>query len=168
MKNIRVGRWFAAGVAGALFSALMLVTAGSVAADGLTQPVPGQDAQSPVQVVTTPGYTNVGAVSQPINAPSGGVPVYNYNGVVYTPSLGYTPGVVYPGQVYNPATCGTVACTAYGYYGGTYGYTAAGPVVGVNSNGVIVVQNGGNDDTYIFDPKTGKYVASDVYGNPEK
>lgn len=164
MKNTRVRRWFAAGIAGALLSGLTLVTAGSVAADGLTQPVPGQDAQSPVQVVTTPGYTNVGAVSQPINVSAGVAPVYNYNGVVYNPGV-YNPGY-YSGIAYNPNV--VYGNGYYGNYGGVYGYTAAGPVVGVNSNGVIVVRNNGNDDTYTIDPKTGKYVASDAYGNPEK
>lgn len=179
MMTSRVRRWLATGAAGALFSFGVLATAVPAAAtDPLVVPVGSNDPQSNIVVVASPGIVNAGVAYNPItntgNAPNGtvtingqpyfvdgsgiayygGMPYYQWNGVTYIP---YTGGVPVYGYGYGYA----------GFYGCPYGCTAAGPIVGVQPNGVAIVRDirTGTDDTYVFDPGTGKFVPSDVNGN---
>jgi hypothetical protein len=187
----RMHRWFGVGLTGALFALMAVVSVGPVAADGLVTTVPGQDPNSPVQVVASPGFVQSGAAQVP-NGVNGGLygSPYSYGGYYYG-NQGYPVGAVpingqyyyYNGQYYNAngsvITGVPVGVPGYGYgygYGGLCGYagscgvTAAGPIVGYNGNGSILVQDAGNGDVdpYVVDPKTGKYCEADAYGNPEK
>jgi hypothetical protein len=200
MLQSRVRRWFAAGITGALFAAVSLVSAGSVAADGqpLVQPVGNNDPQSSIVVVAPPGTINAGVAynpitnsgpaagtvinGQPYNVYGGyavpvnpGVPYLYYTGGQWVPYNGAYPGYGVPPGAYPGYGVPPAGYYGYGYgygapYGCPYGCTAAGPIVGVTSGGAIVVndvQSGdGSDDYYVVDPKTGKYVETDVNGNP--
>jgi hypothetical protein len=192
MSQSRVRRWIAVGITGALFTVVSLASAVSVAADGqpLVQPIGYNNPQSNVVVVAPPGtinagvaynpYTNSGpaATNQVINGQpyniygayavpvNTGVPYLYYTGGQWVP---YNGGVPYGGVPYG----GVPYYGGYGYgapVGGCpYGCTAAGPVVGFTGGGAIVVsdvQGGYIDDYYVIDPKTGKFVESDVNGNP--
>lgn len=193
MKRGRVRRWFGAGLTGAMFVLMLAVSVGPVAAaDPLVVPVPGQDPQSPIQVVTSPQF---GTGQLPGTVQTGGVPVntqYYYNGQYY-----YTGGVpvgavpvngqyfYYNGQYYdangNPISGVPVGVTPivvggvpgfYGgfcNYGGYCGLTAAGPIVGYTNNGTTIVQDArtGDLDTYVIG-SNGKYCEADVYGNAMK
>ncbi|GEM_PF-3778626 len=149
MRNNRVGRWFAAGVIGTLFTIIMLALASPVTASGLVTPLAGQDPNSNVIVVSSPGFiNNVTAVNPVTNGANfctdptcGGTFVCNANGCVVP-------------------TCATFACNRLGY-------TATGPIIDQLPNGVLVVAGyDGNIYHYTFDPTTGKYVETDANGNP--
>jgi hypothetical protein len=166
---------------------MLVVSVGPVAADGLVTTVPGQDPNSPVQVVSSPGFVQSGAAQVPTGINGGlygssyfyggqyygnvGYPVnggyYYFNGQYYDASgnvvsgvpTGVVPTGAYPGYSYG--VCG---------YAGSCGVTAAGPIVGYSGNGAILVQDASNGDIdpYVVDPKTGKYCSADVYGNADK
>jgi hypothetical protein len=197
MSQSRMRRWFAAGITGALFTVVSLVSAGSVAADGqpYVQPVGYNDPQSNIVVVAPPGTINAGVAYNPItntgpatNAQTviNGQPYNVWGGYAYPVAYGqpyyqWNPAagtyVIYNGSVPNPAYYGYgyggygyggYGYGGYGYSGCGYGCTAAGPIVGVQPNGVAVVadvQSGNADDYYVVDPVTGKFVPSDVNGN---
>ncbi len=190
MSHSRVRRWLAAGITGALFTALSLVTAGSVAADGqpLVVPVGYNDPQAPIVVVAPPGTVNAGVAYNPITntGPAAGQVIngqpYTVYGGVYAvpvnygaPYLYYTGGQWIPYNGAFPYYGGAFPGYGYGYgygYGAPvgcgYGCTAAGPIVGVDGNGSVVVYDvrGGTDDIYQVNPATGKYVEVDANGNP--
>lgn len=176
MRENRVRRWFAAGVTGTLFAILMLAVAAPVAADGtLVTPIPGQDAQAPIQVVSSPGFVNNGTATNPItNTTINGQPITFVNGQAVTFVNGQPvtfvngqPVFVNGGQFFfaNPgffvpgATC----------FGGFCGYTAAGPIVGVDGNGSTLVYDvrGGSVDAYTRGPN-GILCEADSTGNCEK
>jgi hypothetical protein len=189
----RVHRWFGVGLTGALFAIMAVVSVGPVAADGLVTTVPGQDPNSPVQVVSSPGFVQNGTAQVPSGVNGGlyGSPYY-YGGAYYG-NVGYPVGAVpvnggyyyFNGQYYDAngnvvsgVPTGVVPVGAYpgypyvGYcgYAGSCGVTAAGPIVGYNGNGSILVQDASNGDvdTYVVDPNSGKYCETDASGNPEK
>ena len=170
---IHARRWFAAGMTGALFTLVMALGAGPVAAvspggQPLVQPYPGQDQQSPIQVVSSPGYVQTGTQANPINGQviNGQTVVTTNGGYVYPGYPGYPGGVAYGpgGVVYGPGGVvygpGGVAYgpggVAYGpgvCYGGNCGYTAAGPIVGYDANGSALVYDvrAGTVDPYTTD-----------------
>lgn len=177
MKSMHMRRWIATGMTGALFALVAALGAGPVAADGngagqpLVQPYPGQDPQSPIQVVSSPGFVQTGTqanpitgqvnvgngVQVPINGGFVGTGVPYYPGNVYA-GVPYYPGYVYPnGTYYNP-----------GYInqnGGTFGYTQAGPIIGYDGNGAALVYDvrGGTVDRYVTGPD-GKYCEANSAG----
>jgi hypothetical protein len=187
MSLSRVRRWFAAGITGALFTVVSLVSAGSVGAVDPGQPyvvpVGYNNPQSNVVVVAPPGTVNAGVAYNPFtnsgpaatNQMINGQPYNIYGGYavpvnVGVPYLYYTGGQWMP---YNGTFPGYGGFSGYGYgYGAPvgcpYGCTAAGPVVGADGNGSIVVYDvrGGTDDLYQVNPATGKYVEVDSNGNP--
>lgn len=188
MSQSRVRRWLAAGITGALFTVVSLASAASVAADGqpLVQPVGYNNPQSNIVVVAPPGTINAGVAYNPYtnsgpaaNTVINGQP-YNVYGAYAVPVNTGVPYLYYTGGQWVPYN-GAVPYGGVPYYGYGYGYgygapggcpygcTAAGPVVGFTGSGAIVVsdvQGGGIDDYYVVDPKTGKFVESDVNGNP--
>jgi hypothetical protein len=187
----RVHRWFGVGLTGALFAIMAVVSVGPVAADGLVTTVPGQDPNSPVQVVSSPGFIQNGTAQVPNGVNGGLYGQYYYGGQYYysTPGL---PAGAYPvnggyyffnGQYYDAngnlvsgVPAGVVPVGTYpgypygGYCGVSCGVTAAGPIVGYNGNGQILVQDASNGDvdSYVFDPNSGKYCETDGNGNPDK
>jgi hypothetical protein len=185
MKSGRVHRWFGAGLTGALFAVMLAVSAGSVAAaDPLVVPVPGQDAQSPVQVVASPGFIQNGTAQVP-NGVTNLNGQYFYGGQFYYANPGYPVGTVpgngqyylVNGQYYdmfgNPVSgvpAGVIPVTIGGipnyFYGN--GVTAAGPIAGIGPNGTTVVYDvqGGTYDDYVIG--NGKYCAADSSGNALK
>lgn len=158
MRETHVRRWFAAGITGTLFAILMLALAAPVAADSstLVTPLPGQNPNSNIIVVASPGFINNGTATNPLV--NGGLSC-NVNAC-------YPPGTVC--TIYGcgiPATGVGPTCTVYSC--GTLGYTAAGPIVGQLPNGVLIVAGyDGNTYMYTFNPTTGKYVETDASGIP--
>ncbi|MGI8856838.1 MAG: hypothetical protein ACR2JW_13895 [Thermomicrobiales bacterium] len=158
MKSGRVHRWFGAGLTGALFALMLAASAGSVAADGLVTPIPGQDPQAPIQYVASPGFFQNGTAQIPPGAATtlNGQAYYYYNGQYYYTNPGVPTGAtLINGQYYfvngqyydvngNPITG-----APFGQYGGFCGFgcgvTAAGPIVGATNNGA----------TLVYDPTTG-------------
>ncbi|MHB8646604.1 MAG: hypothetical protein ACYDAR_12520 [Thermomicrobiales bacterium] len=144
-----MGRRFAAGITGMLFAIIMLALAAPVAADGLVTPLGGQDPNSNVVVVASPGFINTGTATFPL--PNGGI-------VCADPTCGGT--VVCNVNGCFVPTCAVFACNPLGY-------TAAGPIVDQLPNGVFVVAGyDGNFYHYTFDPTTRKYTETDANGNP--
>jgi hypothetical protein len=188
MRDHRVRRWFAAGIAGTLFAIIMLALAAPVAADGntLVTLLPGQDPNAPIQVVASPGFVNNGTATNPIttnviNAANGNVvctanACYPVGTVCTTVNCGFP---VYGGgcTIYGCVAAGCTvngciptvngACSVYGC--GTLGYTAAGPIVGVDNNGNPIVYDvrGGGYDTYTRGPN-GLLCEADSSGNCQK
>jgi hypothetical protein len=189
MSRSRIRRWFAAGIAGALFTAVSLLSAGAVGAadpgQPLVVPVGNNDPQSNIVVVAPPGTVNAGVAYNPVtnSGPAvnngqvviNGSPYYWYS--PYAIPVNLNAGLPY----YQWVNANWVPYTGVfpGYYGYGYGYaapygcplgcTAAGPIVGVTGGGAAVVtdvRGGFIDDYYVVDPKTGKFVESDVNGNP--
>ncbi|MDQ2786457.1 MAG: hypothetical protein M3Y58_15815 [Chloroflexota bacterium] len=197
MRNSQMRRWFAAGITGTLFVMLMLALAAPVAADGnglVTQPA-GQGGNS-IVYVTSPGFANNGTAVNPITCadpscgtnavctanacyPAGtvcdangcgipnngvfcnvangcGVPI-NYGNCAFYGCAGQVYG---PGQIYG--NCAAGGC-------GTLGYTAAGPIVGVDNNGNPIVYDvrGGSFDTYTR-AANGQVCEADSHGNCQK
>lgn len=184
MRNFRMSRWFAAGITGTLFAILMLAMAAPVGAEGLVTRIPGQDPNSNVIVVTSPAYANNGTATIPANINNG----YAYctanacypagtviqGNTVCTAVACYPAGTVIQGNtICTVAACypaGTLIqgqCTVYGC--GTLGYTAAGPIVGVDNNGNPIVYDvrGGSFDTYTTGPN-GVVCEADSTGACEK
>lgn len=171
-KFTRVRRFFAAGVTGVL---IMLVSAGAVAADGLTTPIPGQDPNAPVQVVTTPGFTQTGTATNPFTFNGNGVTT-NQTVIVngqyffvdasgqyipyYANNVGFGNGFGYG--------CGV---TVYCGGNGNFGYTAAGPIIGFDQNGnplVRDIRGGGTSvDAYTRDAN-GRVCEADSRGDCQK
>jgi hypothetical protein len=190
----RVHRWFGVGLTGALFAIMAVVSVGPVAADGLVSPVPGQDPQSPVQVVSSPGFIQNGTAQVPtgINGGLYGSPYYGgqyyyYGGPALPPGAYwvnaqyyYLNGLYYDvngnlvsGVPFGVVPVGAIPGYAYAGYcgiGGACGITAAGPIVGYNGNGQILVQDArtGDVDSYTIDPNSGKYCETDGSGNALK
>lgn len=180
MMTSRVRRWLATGAAGALLSFGVLVTAAPAAAsDPLVVPVGSNDPQSNIVVVGSPGFVTTGTAYNPVtntgNAPNGAVTIngqpYFVDGTgIAIPYYMGMPYYLWNGVTYIPYTGAPIYGYGYGYavpYGCPYGCTAAGPIVGVQQNGVAIVRDvrTGFDDLYVFDPGTGKFVPSDVNGN---
>ncbi len=166
MKNSRVRRWLAAALTGSVFALILVVGAGPVAADGLVTVVPGQDPQSPVQVVTSPGYVQSGAAAVPGSATSiNGTPLVYNNGTVV---VGVNQGVYYPGYTGFVGYAGYYA-PGYSCGGGVCGYTAAGPIVGYDGNGSTLVYDvrGGSVDAYTTDA-SGRVCEADSFGHCQK
>lgn len=181
----RISRWFVAGITGTLFAIIMLAP---VAADGLVTVVPGQDANSSIIVVSSPGFVNNGTAAVPANInngfafctvnacyPAGTVCTVNDCGI---PTTG----------VCNVAGCGVPVCAVNGCFGptctvngciantcaiygcgGNLGVTAAGPIVGVDGNGNPIVYDvrGGSFDTYTRD-KNGQVCEADSRGQCQR
>ncbi len=188
MSNTRMRRWLMAGMTGALVALTLVLGAGSVAADttnnantGLVQRFPGQDAQSPIQVVSSPGFVQSGTQANPFTGQvvnSAGqvvqyAPANNgncaagcgyYGPGYYGPGYGYPVGGYYyggygypvNGVTYGPGACGAGYC----------GYAAAGPIVGYDAHGNPIVYDvrGGTFDTYTTD-KNGRVCEADSQGN---
>ncbi len=186
MRDNRMRRWFAAGITGTLFAILMLALAAPVAADGtlVTQP-PGQGGNS-IVYVSSPGFVNNGTAVNPVNGtnactdstcggtfacnagfcyPVGTACAVNGCGIPYYGTCAVVGcGVPYYG------TCTLNGCIAPAYgcdvtTCGNLGYTAAGPIVGVASNGNIIVYDvrGGSYDTYGRDA-SGRLCETDSTG----
>lgn len=184
MRDNHVRRWFAAGITGTLFAILMLALAAPVAADGgtlVTQPA-GQDGNS-IVYVSSPGFVNNGTAVNPVNgaltctdATCGGTFVCNA-GFCYPTGTACT---VYGCGIPNYGVCNVYGC-GIPYYGGvptagcnvyacgSLGVTAAGPIVGVDGNGNIIVYDvrGGTYDTYTRDA-SGRLCEADSTGNCQK
>ncbi len=175
MRDSQARRWFATGITGTLFAILMLVLAAPVAADGgglVTQPA-GQSGNS-IVYVSSPGFVNTGTAVNPINNggnfcsdPSCGVTI---NGQTVTFVNGQ-PVVFVNGQpffVNNGQFFQNVGGFAPGNFcgGGFCGYTAAGPIVGIDQNGNPIVYDvrGGSLDTYTRGPN-GVLCEADSRGN---
>lgn len=199
MRNNRLSRWFAAAITGTLFAILMLALTAPVAADGggLVTTLPGQDANSNIIVVSSPGYINNGTAVNPINGTTINGTTISGTTVCTDPSCGAvcTANACYPaGTVCTVNGCGIPinggGCTIYGCVGGTcavngcvttvngtcsvygcgtLGYTAAGPIVGVDPNGNPIVYDvrGGGYDTYTRAPN-GQLCEADSTGACEK
>ncbi|MGI8689993.1 MAG: hypothetical protein ACR2M3_15555 [Thermomicrobiales bacterium] len=194
MRDSQVRRWFAAGITGTLFAILMLALAAPVAADGsglVTQPA-GQAGNS-IVYVSSPSFVNNGTSVNPISCadpscgvnavctanacyPAGTICTLNgcgipNNGVYCNVTYGCGVPVNYAGGVpINYGGCAFTGCVGQIYgNGGTLGYTAAGPIVGVDQNGNPIVYDvrGGSFDTYTRGPN-GQVCEADSNGNCQK
>lgn len=193
MRGNCVRRWFAAGITGMLFAIIMLALAAPVAADGgtLVTPLPGQDPNAPIQVVSSPGFVNNGTATNPITTniinsinngingnvvctanacfPVGTVCTVNGCGIPINGGVCTFNGCAVSNCVVNGCVVPVVngACSISGC--GTLGYTAAGPIVGVDNNGNPIVYDvrGGGFDTYTRGPN-GIVCEADSTGNCEK
>lgn len=192
MRDSQMHRWFTAGITGTLFAILMLALAAPVAADGglVTQPA-GQDGNS-IVYVTSPGFANNGTAVNPINNgvnngingcfdPSCGAIPNNgvfcnangcgtlNNGGFCDPNFGCGVPINFGGCAINGGCFGQFFgnCAAGGC--GTLGYTAAGPIVGIDQNGNPIVYDvrGGSLDTYTRGPN-GQVCEADSRGNCQK
>jgi hypothetical protein len=186
MRGNRVRRWFAAGITGTLFAIMMLALAAPVAADGgtLVTPLPGQDPNAPIQVVSSPGFVNNGTATNPFTGTTingqtvavvNGQPVTFINGQPITFVNGQPvifingqPVFVNNGQFFftNPG----VSIPGGVCVGGVCGFTAAGPIVGFDNNGNPIVfdaRGGGGFDAYTRGPN-GVVCEADSTGNCEK
>ena len=189
MKRVGMRRWFGAGLSGAMFVLMLALSVAPVAAaDPLVVPVPGQDPQSPVQVVTSPQF---GTGQLPGAVQTGFVPAngqYFYNGQFYSTGgvpVGVSGQYYFANGQYYDANGNLVSGVPTGvtpivvggggfpgYYGGFCGYygncglTAAGPIAGVTQNGAVIVRDArtGDFDTYVV-CSNGKYHEADIYGN---
>ena len=189
MRDSQMRRWFAAGITGTLFVVLMLVLAVPVAADGnglVTQPA-GQGGNS-IVYVTSPGFANNGTSVNPISCgdPSCGVnAVCTANACFPTGTICTINGCGIPnnggfcdpnfgcGVPINFGGCTFSGCAGQFFgnvaQGGTLGYTAAGPIVGIDQNGNPIVYDvrGGSLDTYTR-AANGQVCEADSRGNCQK
>ncbi len=165
MKSVQMRRWIATGMTGALFALVAALGAGPVAADGngagqpIVQPYPGQDPQSPIQVVSSPGFVQNGTQANPITGQittANGVQV-PINGGLVGNGIPYNPGFIYQNIAFNP---GFIYQNS-----GVYGYTQAGPIVGYDANGAALVYDvrGGTVDRYVTSPD-GRYCEANSAG----
>jgi hypothetical protein len=186
MSRSRIRRWLAAGITGALFTAVSVLSSGAVGAadpgQPLVVPVGYNNPQSNIVVVAPPGTVNTGVAYNPVtnSGPAvnngqvviNGAPYYWYS--PYAVPVNLNAGLPYYQWVnasWVPYTGVFPGYYGYGYAGAyncPFGCTAAGPVIGFTDGAVVVsdVRGGGIPDYYTVDPKTGKFVESDVYGNP--
>jgi len=199
MRNSQMRRWFAAGITGTLFVVLMLALAAPVAADGnglVTQPA-GQGGNS-IVYVTSPGFANNGTAVNPINNgvnngingcidascggnvvctanacfPAGTICTINgcgipNNGGFCDPNFGCGVPINFGGCAINGGCFGQFFGNVA--QGGTLGYTAAGPIVGIDQNGNPIVYDvrGGSLDTYTR-AANGQVCEADSRGNCQK
>ncbi len=194
MRDSQTRRWFAAGITGTLFVVLMLALAVPVAADGsglVTQPA-GQGGNS-IVYVSSPGFVNNGTAVNPISCgdpscgvnavctanacyPAGTVCTINgcgipTNGGFCDTNFGSAVPINYGNGVpINYGGCSFSGCAGQFFgnvaQGGTLGYTAAGPIVGIDQNGNPIVYDvrGGSLDTYTRGPN-GVLCEADSRGN---